>query len=109
MSKIKEEKEALEVEIAQGKEKNIPLDKIVVKPGLVTDGRVLVVNKEYNFVVINLGAKDGMEIGTTLLVYRADKEEEKIKIEKLYETMSAATILPETKGDLKETDTVKVN
>lgn len=108
LNKIKSEKEALELKAAQGEDKNVSLDKIVLKGGVVADGRVLVVNKEYNFVVINLGAKDGIKVGTNLLVYRDEKVVGKIEVEKLYETMSSATILPETKNDLKEGDSVKV-
>jgi hypothetical protein len=108
LNKIKTEKEALELKIAQTESKNVPLDKIVLKRGIVADGRVLVVNKEYNFVVINLGAKDGMKVGTNLLVYRQETVIGKIQVEKIYETMSSATILPETTSELKEGDSVKV-
>ncbi len=53
-------------------------------------GKVLVVNKDYNFVVINLGSKDGVSAGDVFALYHNDKYIGDIKVEKIHESMSAA-------------------
>ncbi len=54
------------------------------------EGKVLVVNKDYNFVVINLGSKDGVSAGDAFTLYHDNKNIGDIKIEKIHESMSAA-------------------
>ena len=54
------------------------------------EGKVLVVNKEYNFAVISLGSKDGVAVGNTFLVYHDNKSIGEIKVEKLHDSMAAA-------------------
>lgn len=58
-----------------------------------SEGKVLVVNKDYNFAVINLGAKDGINLGDVFSVYRENKYLGDIKVEKVHESMSAAGFL----------------
>ncbi|MDD5155698.1 MAG: hypothetical protein PHF11_04340 [Candidatus Omnitrophica bacterium] len=53
-------------------------------------GKIIVVNKDYNFVVINLGASDGVSVGEVFSVSRKDKYIGDIKVEKVHDTMSAA-------------------
>ena len=73
------------------------------------EGKVLVVNSEYNFVMIDLGAKDGIRIGEDLIACRGDKFLGKVRIEKIYPQGSAASILPRwKKGDIQEGDSVKI-
>lgn len=54
------------------------------------EGKVLVINKDYNFAVINLGSRDGIEVGTMFSIYRANKYIGDIKVEKVHDAMSAA-------------------
>lgn len=54
------------------------------------EGKVLVVNKEYNFAVINLGSKDGVGIGNIFTVYHDNKNIGDLKVEKIHDSMSAA-------------------
>ncbi len=69
------------------------------------DGRLLVVNKDYNFVVINLGSKDGVSVGQVFTVYSGDKEAGEIKVEKVHDSMSAAGFVdPASKDKVKEGD-----
>lgn len=71
------------------------------------EGKVLVLNKEYNFVVINLGSKDGVAIGELFSVYRGNNYLGDIKIEKLHDSMAAAGFLAEDiKNKVKEGDRV---
>jgi len=56
-------------------------------------GSVLVINKEYNFAVINLGIRDGLKIGDTLSVLKNKKNLGEVKIEKIQEGMSAVNFI----------------
>lgn len=58
-----------------------------------SEGKILVVNKDYNFAVINLGNKDGIEIGAVFGVYRDKKYLGDIKVEKVHDSMAAAGFL----------------
>jgi hypothetical protein len=70
------------------------------------EGRVKVVNNEFNFVVINLGSKDKINVGDEFLVSHAGKPIGDLKIEKVHEAMSAAGFAPELKNLIKEEDLV---
>jgi len=70
------------------------------------EGKVTVVNKEYNFAVINLGQKDGVNIGDQFSVYHEGKVVGDIKVEKIHESMSAAGFAAELKDLIKENDSV---
>lgn len=54
------------------------------------EGNVLVVNKEYNFIVISLGVKDGVSVGDVFSVYHGNKYVGDVKVEKVHDSMSAA-------------------
>ncbi|MCG2704118.1 MAG: hypothetical protein L6366_07090 [Candidatus Omnitrophica bacterium] len=82
---------------------------IKLGPPARLEGQVLVVNKEFAFVVINIGEKDGIQESQVLDVYRGQDLLGKVKVERIYDTMSSAVILPEaTKQELKEGDIVKL-
>ncbi len=71
------------------------------------EGKVLVVNKEYNFVVINLGSKEGVSLGDTFTIFKESSPVGDIKVEKLHDSMSAAGFLSEdVKNKVKEGDKV---
>ena len=76
-----------------------------VKAGAL-EGKVLVVNKEFNFIVINLGNKDGVEIGDEFGVYHGDKLSGNVKVEKVHESMSAAGFSDDYKSKFFESDKV---
>jgi uncharacterized protein (DUF3084 family) len=63
------------------------------------EGKVLVVNRDYNFAVINLGGKDGVDIGDVFSVYHNNKYLGDIKIEKVHDSMAAAGFLS---ADIKD-------
>lgn len=105
----------------EAKVENVELGKIIVNPGSTPsssqekdetslsnlEGKVLVVNKDYDFVVTNLGSKDGIEVGNILAVYRKGKYLGDLKVERLHETMSAAGFATEgIKDKINEGDTV---
>jgi len=70
------------------------------------EGKVMIVNKEFNFVVINLGSKDKVNVGDEFLVSRAGKPIGDLKVEKVHEFMSAAGFTAELKDLIKENDLV---
>ncbi|MBU0759371.1 MAG: hypothetical protein KKC66_01115 [Candidatus Omnitrophica bacterium] len=105
-TRYKNEKLMLEQKITELEEKSVDLDKIVVSPQASLKqeprepvkeslrGRVLVVNKEYNFVVIDLGQNDGIKKGLVFEIREGTEFLAKAEIDKVYETMSSATVLP---------------
>jgi myosin heavy subunit len=118
LTTLRQAKEALERRVkemlaAQAAEP----EKIVVKPAPgaaptakpAAEGKVLVVNREFNFVVVNLGSKDGLKTGTQLAIYRGDKMVGRAQVERLYDNMVAATLLSEEqKGQVQEGDLIRV-
>lgn len=71
------------------------------------EGKILVVNKDYNFVVINLGSKDGIDIGNVFSVYHGNKYIGDIKVEKIHDSMSAAGfVVADIKDKILEGDKV---
>jgi hypothetical protein len=68
------------------------------------EAKVMIVNKEFNFVVINVGSKDKVSVGDEFLVSRAGKPIGNIKVEKVHEFMSAAGFAVELKDLIQEND-----
>lgn len=114
LEQLKVAKESLEKRLKVVLRKSgVRLEKIVVKPEEAktpsVDGEVLVVNREFDFVVINLGFDHGLDIGSVLEVFSGEQVLGKVQIEKIYGNMSAATILPESQKDLiREGHSVRV-
>jgi myosin heavy subunit len=74
---------------------------VINAPVTKNAGKVLVVNKEYNFLVINLGSKDGIKVGDEFLVYHNDKNIGVTKVEKVHDFMSSLGF-DATATDIKE-------
>lgn len=73
-----------------------------------TDGQVVVVNREYDFIVMNLGRNHGLAIGQEFQVFRNDEVMGRVKVEKVYDELSAAAIVQETQPDtIREGDLVR--
>ena len=127
------EKETLEgkVKELEAKSQEVELGKIIVSPDVdetgakhyetpsvsVTGGRsaqilglqgkVLVVNKEYDFVVINLGSKDGVVLGDEFSIFNNNRFIGDVKIEKVHDSMAAAGFLTSgMKDNISEGDKV---
>jgi predicted nucleic acid-binding Zn-ribbon protein len=70
-------------------------------------GRILILNRDYDFVVIDLGSNNGLSVGDIFSVYDQGNYVGDIKIEKLHESMSAAGFLsPKIEEKIKEGDEV---
>jgi hypothetical protein len=69
--------------------------------------KVLVINKDYNFLVMSLGSKDGANVGSQYSVFHNNKFVGDVQIEKVHESMSAAGFLtPGMKDKIYEGDKV---
>lgn len=78
-----------------------------IKAPALDEGKVLVVNKDYDFLVIDLGNKDGTEVGNVFSVYHNNKYVGDVKVEKVHDSMSAAGFLDiDTKDKVSEGDKV---
>ncbi|MCK5306063.1 MAG: hypothetical protein KAJ66_02935 [Candidatus Omnitrophica bacterium] len=115
LNQIRLAKKALEAKIGTAGmeavgEEVVELGTVVVKPQNINDkGRVLVVNREFNFIVIDLGEDSGVEEGIQFGVYREDELLAKVEVEEVYGDMSSAKILPgELQGEIQEDDEVRV-
>lgn len=70
-------------------------------------GKVVLVNKDWNFVVLNLGSNDGLVPNAEMLVHRGDKLVGKIQISGVTRQMAIADINPEwVQAQVKEGDFV---
>lgn len=71
------------------------------------EGKVLVINKDYSFAVINLGSKDGVNIGDLFSIYHSNKYVGDVKVEKVHDSMAAAGFVsPDMKDKVNEGDKV---
>ncbi|MCM8801478.1 MAG: hypothetical protein NC912_05705 [Candidatus Omnitrophica bacterium] len=120
LSAEKKELESMVKEM-ETKAQKVELGKIVVTPEVTSssqqvkdeaflsnlEGEILVVNKDYDFVVTSLGSKDGIDVDNILAVYRKGKYLGDLKVERLHESMSAAGFVTEgLKDKINEGDTV---
>lgn len=100
-----------QAEISQGKKMSgsNKVNITALPPPAKIEGQVLVVNKEFDFVVVNIGEKDGIKESEVLEVYRGNKLLGRVQVERIYDTMSSAVILKEfTKDEILEGDIVKL-
>lgn len=100
---LKKKKQELETELKNTDKKiKVELDKIVVTSKQNLPGRVLVVNKNYNFIITSLG-KDKVLKGDFLGVYRNSRLIGKVRVSKIYANMCSAEItsqiVPIAEGD----------
>lgn len=73
-----------------------------------TSGKVLLVNEEFNFIVVNLGRRDGLKIGDELLVFRDNRNVGETFVEKIYDVISIATFSSPLKENIKTGDKIKL-
>ncbi len=61
----------------------------------IAAGSVLLVNRKYNFIVVNLGSRQGVALDDVLSVQKEGAEAGKARVEKLYDDYCAAYIVEE--------------
>lgn len=119
---LSKEKSTLEKKITELEQRFVNLDKIVVNPAntdagslqsssavqkMALEGNVLVVNRDYSFIVTDLGNDDGIQKGMVFFVKDNGNVLGKAEIDKVYDTMSSATILAGAKlNDIKKGNVV---
>lgn len=88
---------------------NVQIPKVVVTPEAVKTGKVVVVNRKFNFFICNLGQQDAIQINDQVAVYRNNLMIATAVVEKVYDNLSANGILKVKKGfSIQEGDIVKV-
>jgi len=105
--KLEKEKSRLEDKLSDLKESSVDLDTIVVSSSAkaaqseqkpmeapLLRGRVLVVNRDYSFVVTDLGKDDGVQKGMVFEIKDVMNFLGRAEVDKVYETMSSASMLP---------------
>jgi len=114
MSRLADEKADLEKRMSDLRERqSVNLDKIVVNSGedsgvnrdpkQAMQGKILVVNKEYSFIVTDIGQDKNIQKGAKFDVMDGAKFLGQAEIDKVYDTMSSATVLPGAKiNDMKK-------
>ena len=90
LGKIVVNPEGASIEPAQAVTEDAQPEQAAQKPLSGKEGKVLVINKDYNFAVINLGSKDDVEVGDVFVVYHNNKNIGEVKVEKVHESMAAA-------------------
>ena len=95
LGKIVVSPESAQAEPEDKKEKKAKASKNSAKEDSISaslglEGKVLVVNKDYNFAVISLGSKDGVTLGDIFAIYHNNKFIGDIKVEKVHDSMAAA-------------------
>ncbi|MBI4398054.1 MAG: hypothetical protein HY586_02895 [Candidatus Omnitrophica bacterium] len=73
----------------------------------VPEGKVVLVNREYKFIVVDLGKLDGVKLKDEFEVVRDGKVIGKVAVSKLYESLSSCEILSESAGLFQEGDSVR--
>lgn len=73
---------------------SIDLEQIVVIPTQIPQGRVLNVDTDTEFVIINLGRKDGVSEGMFFSIYRGQDYLGDVKVTRVQKEMSAADLIP---------------
>ncbi len=120
LAELEKSKTDLETKVLElSGQPTVELDKVVVNSGEAAakpilpstsnrEGQVIVVNREYDFIVMNLGKNHGLEIGQQFQVVRGTEVLGWVKVEKIYDELAAAAILPQSKKDqIREGDVVK--
>ncbi len=97
-SKSKETKKEVKKEVKKEAKKETKAVE-PIRPVASLEGKVSVVNVDYNFTVINIGAKDGVNVEDMFAVYSNNKYIGDIKVIKVHDAMSAADFLS---ADIKD-------
>ncbi len=86
----------------------IPSSASLGAAGGSSDGQVVVINREYDFIVMNLGKNHGLSVGQEFQIVRGNAILGKVRVEKVYDELSAAAILPNSQKDsIREGDAVR--
>ncbi|MBF0387094.1 MAG: hypothetical protein HQL20_04475 [Candidatus Omnitrophica bacterium] len=85
--------EILPVPGQPGDEK-VDLDRIVISPGAAKEGRVLNVDSETEFLIFDLGSKNGIKQNDVMSIYRGKTFLGDVKVSRVQDDMAAADFIP---------------
>lgn len=71
-------------------------------------GKVILVNREYHFIVTGIGKLDGVNPKDQMEIVRGDQIIGKATVSKLYDSLSSCEILQEDKSPIQEGDLVRI-
>lgn len=124
VKELAQNKKDLEAKVKQleTQGQGVELGKIVVGPegqpvegepvavsnaSVASEGKVLVVNNDHNFVVFNLGSKNGVKAADVYSVFHGNKNLGDVKVEKVQDNMAAAGFISSNlKGKISEGDRI---
>lgn len=88
---------------------NVDLEKIVVSPRGEGKGRIITIDKESEFLIVDLGEQDGVIKDTILSIYRGDIYIGDVKVSRVLPEMAAADFVPPlTSQGVRKDDTVVI-
>ena len=86
----------------------VDLGQIMVSAAPNMEGKVIAVNRPFQFVVIDLGNDHNLPVGAVLSIYRQNDFVGRIQVEEIRESVAACRILSEwTRQEIRENDLVK--
>ena len=89
----------------EGASEEIDLGQIVVSAAPSMEGKVLAVNRQFKFIVVDLGQEHHLPVGTVLSIYRDKEFVGRVQVEEVRESVAACRILPEwTRQEIQEND-----
>jgi hypothetical protein len=95
--------------VVENKEENVQLGKIVVEPSEIPEGKVLSVDNENSFIIIDLGQNEGIQEGMKMSVYRKTSYLGDVVISRIQPEMAAADFVPPlTSRKVRKSDRVVV-
>lgn len=71
-------------------------------------GEVLSVNREFNFVIVNLGSNNGIREGAPLVLYRNGEATGELRVDMVDDTISAAAVLKAPAQEIQIGDEVRL-
>ncbi len=102
---LKKELKAKEDQVTQAWERVKTVEELL---GKSLTPRVMKINHEFNYVVMNMGRTNQIHLGDKLKLERAGRTTATVEIEKLYDSFSSARIIQESKEfPIREGDSVE--
>ena len=71
------------------------------------EGSVMAINKDYGFIIINLGAQNGIREGMKLLLIQDGILSSELRVDMVDETICAAAVLKETLREIRVGDQIR--
>ena len=101
------ESKVKDMEQQTSQQPGVELEKIVVTPGEIPQGKIIDVNMDNNFVIFNLGQEYGIKQDMLMSIFRKDNYLGDVKVSRVQEGMSVADFIPPlTSKQVKKDDRI---